>query len=53
VEGALEIVNGKAKIIKESYCDGLGACLGQCPQNAITITERDAPEFNEKEVHTH
>ena len=42
VEGALQIVNGKAKIIKETYCDGLGACLGQCPQGAITITKREA-----------
>ena len=52
-EGALQIVNGKAKIIKETYCDGLGACLGQCPQGAITITEREADAFNEAEVHEH
>ncbi len=51
VEGALQIVNGKAKIIKETYCDGLGACLGQCPQGAITITEREAEAFSEAEVH--
>ncbi len=51
VEGALQIVNGKAKIIKETYCDGLGACLGQCPQGAITVTEREAPAFSEAEVH--
>jgi ferredoxin len=51
VEGALQIVNGKAKIIKETYCDGLGACLGQCPQGAITITEREAPELSQTEVH--
>lgn len=51
VEGALQIVNGKAKIIKDTYCDGLGACLGQCPQGAITITEREAEAFNEEEVH--
>jgi NAD-dependent dihydropyrimidine dehydrogenase PreA subunit len=51
VEGALQIVNGKAKIIKDTYCDGLGACLGQCPQSAITITEREADAFNEQEVH--
>lgn len=50
-EGALQIVNGKAKIIKETYCDGLGACLGECPQGAITIIEREAPDFEEKEVH--
>jgi ferredoxin len=50
-EGALQVVNGKARMIKETYCDGLGACLGQCPQGAIKITEREAPEFDEKEVH--
>ena len=43
----------RQEIIKETYCDGLGACLGQCPQGAITITEREAPAFNEKEVHEH
>ena len=42
VEGALQIVNGKAKLVKDTYCDGLGACLGQCPQGAITVTEREA-----------
>jgi len=51
VEGALQIVDGKARIIKETYCDGLGACLGQCPKGAITITEREAPAFSEQEVH--
>jgi NAD-dependent dihydropyrimidine dehydrogenase PreA subunit len=50
-EGALQIVNGKARMIKETYCDGLGACLGQCPQGAITIAAREAPAFDEKEVH--
>ena len=52
-EGALQIVNGKAKITKEVYCDGLGACLGHCPQGAITITEREAEPFNEAETHEH
>lgn len=50
-EGALQIINGKAKLVKDTYCDGLGACLGQCPQDAITVTERDADAFDEKEVH--
>ena len=49
-EGALQIVDGKAKIVSEIYCDGLGACIGQCPQGAITIIERDAEEFDEKAV---
>jgi len=47
VEGALQIVDGKAKLISEKYCDGLGACLGECPQGAITIEERPAEEFDE------
>src|SRR3989338_11271998 len=52
-EGALQIVNGKAKIVSEVYCDGLGACLGHCPQGAITIEEREAEEFNEEAVKKH
>ena len=52
-EGALQILNGKARIINDTYCDGLGACLGHCPQGAITITEREAEAFDEKEVHNH
>jgi NAD-dependent dihydropyrimidine dehydrogenase PreA subunit len=52
-EGALQIVDGKAKIVSETYCDGLGACLGQCPQGAITVIEREATEFDEKAVEKH
>ena len=52
-EGALQIVNGKARIINDTYCDGLGACLGECPQGAITITEREAEPFSGTEVHEH
>jgi NAD-dependent dihydropyrimidine dehydrogenase PreA subunit len=52
-EGALQIVNGKAKIMSETYCDGLGACIGQCPQGAITVIEREAEEFDEKAVEKH
>jgi len=46
-EGALQIINGKAKLVSDNYCDGLGACLGECPQGAITIEEREAEEFDE------
>lgn len=53
VEGALQIVNGKAKIVKDFYCDGLGACIGHCPQGALTIIEREADAFDEKEAHNH
>ena len=52
-EGALQIVDGKARLVSEVYCDGLGACLGECPQGAITIGEREAPAFDERAVHTH
>jgi ferredoxin len=47
VEGALQIIDGKAKLVKDIYCDGLGACLGKCPQDAITIIQREAEEFDE------
>lgn len=46
-EGALAIVNGKAKLINEIYCDGLGACLN-CPQGALTLSMQDAPPFDEE-----
>ncbi len=49
-EGALQIIDGKAKLISENYCDGLGACLGECPQDAIIIEEREAVEFDEEAV---
>ncbi|MGV1100167.1 ATP-binding protein [Thiovibrio sp. JS02] len=49
-EGALEIVNGKARMIAEKYCDGLGACLGECPTGALRIVEREADDFDEEAV---
>ena len=52
-EGALQIVDGKAKLITDKFCDGLGACLGHCPQDAITITERETEDFDEKAVEAH
>lgn len=52
-EGAIKLINGKAKLVDDRFCDGLGACLGHCPQDAITITKRDAPEFDEEEVRKH
>jgi len=52
-EGALQIIDGKARIADDSYCDGLGACLGHCPRDAITIIEREAPGFDEEAVHEH
>jgi len=53
VEGAIQIIDGKARLISESYCDGLGACIGECPQGAITLEERDAKEFDEDAVRKH
>ncbi|HUH66338.1 MAG TPA: 4Fe-4S binding protein [Syntrophales bacterium] len=49
-EGAIQIVNGKAKLVAEIYCDGLGACLGECPKGALKIIERQADEFDEAAV---
>lgn len=49
-EGAIEMVNGKAKLTREDYCDGLGDCLPSCPANAITFEEREAPAYNEAAV---
>ena len=52
-EGALEIVDGKARVIADFYCDGLGACLGECPTGALSIVEREADEFDEEAVEEH
>jgi len=49
-EGAIAIIDGKAKVISDIYCDGLGACLGRCPQGAISIVQREAAEFDEQAV---
>ena len=49
-EGAIDIVDGKARLVSESYCDGLGACLGECPNGAISIEEREAEDFDEEAV---
>lgn len=45
-EGAIEIIDGVAKVIADKYCDGLGACIGDCPENALKIIEREADEFD-------
>lgn len=52
-EGALQIIDGKAKVVNEVFCDGLGACIGECPEGALTIVERDAPDFDEDAVSAH
>lgn len=45
-EGAIQLVDGKARLVSEVYCDGLGDCLGVCPQDAITVEEREADDFD-------
>ena len=52
-EGALDIIDGKARLISENYCDGLGACLGECPQDALIIEDREAEDFDEAAVEEH
>lgn len=52
-EGALQIIEGKARVVSDSFCDGLGACLGHCPQDAISIEERESVPFDEKAVQAH
>ncbi len=49
-EGAIEMVNGKAKLTREDYCDGLGDCLPACPMDAISFEEREVPAYNEAAV---
>jgi len=49
-EGAIGIVDGKAKLLRDDYCDGLGNCLPVCPTEAITFEEREALEFDEAAV---
>lgn len=49
-EGALQIIDGKARLISDLFCDGLGACIGHCPQGAITIDVREAEPYCEKKV---
>jgi ferredoxin len=49
-EGAIQIIDGRARLISDLLCDGLGACLGHCPEGAITIEEREAGEYDERKV---
>lgn len=49
-EGAIEMIDGKAKLTRENYCDGLGDCLPACPTGAITFEEREAPAYDEAAV---
>ena len=49
-EGAIDIIDGKARLTRENYCDGLGDCLPECPTGAITFEEREAPAYDEAAV---
>ena len=52
-EGAIQMVDGKARLVSDVYCDGLGACIGDCPTGALEVVEREAENFHEVAVHTH
>ncbi len=52
-EGAIKMVDGKAKLVADFLCDGMGACLGHCPRGAIRIEKREAAAFDEEAVHAH
>ncbi len=52
-EGALQIIDGKARVVSETFCDGLGACIGECPTDALKIVEREASPFDEEAVKKH
>ncbi len=50
-EAALEIIDGKARVVADKFCDGLGACMGHCPTGALSMMEREADPFDEDAVH--
>ena len=52
-EGAIQIIDGKARLVSDTYCDGLGACLGECPMDALSFEEREADEFDIEAVEEH
>ena len=49
-EGALQIIDGKARLVSDLFCDGLGACIGTCPEGAISVVRREAAPYNEAVV---
>ncbi len=49
-EGAIQLIDGKARLVSDLYCDGLGACIGECPEGAITIENREAEPYDERRV---
>ncbi|MCK9579233.1 MAG: 4Fe-4S dicluster domain-containing protein [Methanoregula sp.] len=49
-EGALQIIDNKARLVSDLFCDGLGACIGTCPEGAISVIEREAAPYSEAAV---
>ena len=49
-EGALQMIDGKARLVSDLFCDGLGACIGECPRGAIKVVEREAVPYDERAV---
>jgi ferredoxin len=49
-EGALQIIDGKARLVSDLFCDGLWACVGHCPEGAMTVVEREAEPYDERKV---
>ena len=52
-EGAIQIVDGKARLVAEKYCDGLGACLGECPEGALRVVDEEVEAFDERAAKEH
>jgi len=52
-EGAIQLIDGKARLVSEVYCDGLGACIGECPVGALTLEEKEAPDYDQASVDKH
>jgi NAD-dependent dihydropyrimidine dehydrogenase PreA subunit len=49
-EGAIQVIDGKARLVSDALCDGLGACIGECPEGAIAVEEREAAAYDEREA---
>ena len=49
-EGALQVIDGKVRLVSDLFCDGLGACIGYCPESAIRVVEREAEPYDERRV---
>jgi len=52
-EGAIQVIDGKARLVADKYCDGLGACLGECPQGALQVMDAEVDAFNEEAAKEH